>query len=118
MKLRKSITTLSLAAALAGTGLVATAGTAQATGGCYVTASSATLRSKATTSSTALGVAYRGNKCTERDYAYSGGYGWTKVTMTTGNAKGRTGWIRDDLTHTAAEDVGTCIPEDVACHER
>ncbi|MEW2372519.1 SH3 domain-containing protein [Streptomyces sp. NPDC006656] len=116
MKLRKTVTAVSLTAALAGSSLIATAGTAQAAGGCYVTASSATLRSKATTSSTAVGVAYRGNRCTERDYAYSGGYGWTKVTMTTGNAKGRTGWIRDDLTHTAAEDIGTCIPEDVACH--
>ncbi|MFF2332005.1 hypothetical protein ACFVVE_39415, partial [Streptomyces sp. NPDC058103] len=71
MKLRKTVTALSLTAALAGSGIIATAGTAQAAGGCYVTASAATLRSKATTSSTALGVAYRGNRCTEQAYAYS-----------------------------------------------
>ncbi|MFB6884135.1 SH3 domain-containing protein [Streptomyces noursei] len=84
--------------------------------GCYVTASSAMLRSKASTSSTAVGITYRGNRCSEKGYDYHGGYGWTKVTMTTGNATGKTGWIRDDLLHTMAEDIPTCIPEDESCH--
>ncbi|MEU0061256.1 SH3 domain-containing protein [Streptomyces sp. NPDC006334] len=117
MQIRRAITALSLTAALAGSGLVVAAGTAEAAAkGCYVTASSANIRSKASASSTAVGVAYKGNKCSEKDYAYKGGYGWTKVKMTTGTAKGKTGWIRDDLLHTAAEDVHTCIPEDTACH--
>src|SRR3954470_5482287 len=99
MQIRRAVTALSLTAALAGSGLVglvATAGTAEAAAkGCYVTAKSANLRSKASTSSTAVGVAYKGNKCSEKDWDYKGGYGWTKVKMTTGNAKGKTGWIRD-----------------------
>ncbi|MBX7471245.1 SH3 domain-containing protein [Streptomyces sp. MAG02] len=117
LHIRRAATALTLTAALAGSGLVVAAGTAQAAAkGCYVTASAANLRSKPSTSSTAVGVAYKGNKCAEKDYDYKGGYGWTKVQMTTGNAKGKTGWLRDDLVHTAAEDVHTCIPEDTACH--
>ncbi|UQA91368.1 SH3 domain-containing protein [Streptomyces halobius] len=117
MQIRRSIAALSLTAALAGSGLVAAAGTAQAVPkGCYVTASSAKLRSKASTSSTAVGVTYKGNKCSEKDYDWKNGYSWIKVKMTTGNAKGKTGWIRGDLVHTMAEDIPTCIPEDQSCH--
>ncbi|MER5572402.1 SH3 domain-containing protein [Streptomyces massasporeus] len=106
--------------ALAGSGLagaVATAGTAQAAAkGCYVTASSAKLRSKPSTSSTAVGIAYRGNRCSEKDVVIRGNHFWYRVKMTTGNARGKTGWIRDDLLHTSADDTGTCIPEDASCH--
>ncbi|MFG2334692.1 hypothetical protein ACGFMM_34535 [Streptomyces sp. NPDC048604] len=88
-------------------------GPAQAAGGCYVTVSSATIRSGPAADSAALGVAYRGAWCAEKDWAR----GWTKLTVTSGRAKGKTGWVRDDLVHTEAEDVRTCIPEDVACHD-
>ncbi|GAA2267104.1 hypothetical protein GCM10010145_46940 [Streptomyces ruber] len=116
MQIRRAVTALTMTAALAGSGLAA-AGTAEAAAkGCYVTASAANLRSKPSTSSTVVGVAYKGNKCSEKDWNWSGSYGWTKVKMTTGNAKGKTGWLRNDLVHTAAEDVGTCIPEDASCH--
>ena len=108
----RELLSVSLATALTCAGLGVLASPAQAAGGCRVTASSATIRSAPTARSAALGVAYRGSRCTERDWRG----GWTKVTVTSGTAKGRTGWIRDDLVHTAAEDVRTCIPEDVACH--
>ncbi|MFD4555252.1 SH3 domain-containing protein [Streptomyces sp. NPDC058469] len=116
MRARRAIGALSLTIALAGSGLALAVPAEAAAKGCYVTAKAANLRSKASTSSTAVGVAYKGNKCSEKDYAYKGGYSWTKVKMTTGNAKGKTGWLRDDLVHTAAEDVHTCIPEDESCH--
>ncbi|MGW2725360.1 SH3 domain-containing protein [Streptomyces sp. NPDC001492] len=116
MQIRRVITALSLTAALAGGGLVATAGTAEAAAkGCYVTASSANLRSKASTHSTVVAVAYRGDKCSEKDVKVITSGIWYKVRMTTGNAKGRTGWIRSDLLHTSADDTGTCIPEDPSC---
>ncbi|MFC4468934.1 hypothetical protein ACFPH6_31165 [Streptomyces xiangluensis] len=31
-------------------------------------------------------------------------------------AKGKAGWIRDDLLHTSSEDIHTWIPEDTSCH--
>lgn len=102
----------SLAGALVCVGLSLVAVPAEASGTCYVTASSATIRSAPTSASTALGVAYRGSRCKERDRRG----GWIKVAITNGGAKGRTGWVRDDLLHTSADDVRTCIPEDVACH--
>ena len=120
LRARRAIGALSLTVALAGSGLVglvATAGTAEAAAkGCYVTAKSANLRSKPSTNSTAVGVAYKNNKCSEKDVVIRGNYFWYKVKMTTGNAKGKTGWIRDDLLHTSADDQRTCIPEDTACH--
>lgn len=116
MQIRRVATALTLTAALAGSGLAA-AGTAEAAAkGCYVTAKSANIRSKASTSSTSVGMAYKGNKCSEKDVVIKGSYFWFKVKMTTGNAKGKTGWIRDDLLHTSGDDVHTCIPEDTACH--
>ena len=117
MQIRRTITALSLTAALAGSGLIAVAGTAEAAAkGCYVTAKSANLRSKASTHSTAVGVAYKGNKCSEKDVKVNDSGIWYRVKMTTGNARGKTGWIRSDLLHTSANDTGTCIPEDTACH--
>ncbi|MEU8526465.1 SH3 domain-containing protein [Streptomyces sp. NPDC048629] len=109
----RTLLLLSLIGALLGIGPGPAVDAAQAAGGCYVTASSATLRSAPSARSTALGVAYRGNRCKEKDWRG----GWTKVAMTSGGAKGATGWVRDDLVHTAAEGVRTCIPEDVACHQ-
>jgi hypothetical protein len=117
MQIRRAAAALTLSAALAGSSLIAVAGTAEAAAkGCYVTAKSANLRSKATTHSTAGGVAYKGNKCSEKDVKVNDSGIWYKVKMTTGNAKGRTGWIRSDLLHTSADDVHTCIPEDESCH--
>jgi uncharacterized protein YgiM (DUF1202 family) len=120
MQMRRAITALSLTTALAGSGLVglvAAAGTADAAAkGCYVTSKSATIRSKASTSYTPVGIAYKGNRCAEKDVVVKGDYFWYKVRMTTGHAKGKTGWIRDDLLHTSADDTGTCIPEDPSCH--
>jgi hypothetical protein len=121
VRARIAIGAISLTAALAGSGLVATAGTAQAaTGqaaakGCYVTASSAKVRSKASVSSTTVGIAYKGNRCSEKDVKVIDSGIWYRVKMTTGNAKGKTGWIRSDLLHTSADDTGTCIPEDPSC---
>ncbi|WP_405872384.1 MULTISPECIES: SH3 domain-containing protein [unclassified Streptomyces] len=116
MRIRQAMTALSLTASLAVPGLVLAAAPAQAASGCYIKASSANLRSKASTSSTSLGVAYKNNKCTEKTSTYAGGHSWYKVKMTTGNAKGVTGWVRDDLIHLPGDDVGTCIPEDTSCH--
>ncbi|MEH0572900.1 MULTISPECIES: SH3 domain-containing protein [Streptomyces] len=122
MRARRAIGACSLTVALAGSGLVAAAGTSQAATaqtaakGCYVTASSAKVRSKASTGSTTVGVAYKGNRCQEKDVVIKGSHFWYKVRMITGNAKGETGWIRDDLLHTSADDTGTCIPEDPSCH--
>ncbi|MGW1037560.1 SH3 domain-containing protein [Streptomyces antibioticus] len=117
LRIRRAATALTLTAALAGSGLVVAAGTAEAAAkGCYVTAKSANIRSKASTSSTSVGMAYKGNKCSEKDVVIKGSYFWFKVKMTSGNAKGKTGWIRDDLLHTSGDDVHTCIPEDTACH--
>lgn len=111
MRARRAIGALTLTVALAGSGVVATTGTAQAAAkGCYVTASSAKLRSKASTSSTTVGIAYKGNKCSEKQVVVRGSHFWYKVKMTTGNARGKTGWIRDDLLHTSADDTGTCTP--------
>lgn len=119
MRIRQTMTALSLTAALAAPGLVITAaGAAEAASGCYITASAVNLRSKPKSNSTAVGVAYKGNKCTEKGYDYRGGYGWFKIKMKNGNAKGKTGWVREDLVHTPSEDVHTCIPEDDACHNR
>ena len=79
-----------LTVALAGSGLVAAAGTSQAATaqtaakGCYVTASSAKVRSKASTGSTTVGVAYKGNRCQEKDVVIKGSHFWYKVRMTTG----------------------------------
>ena len=112
LQLGRTAVALPLAAALSASALAATVDTAQAAGGCYVMASSATIRSTPAARSTALGLAYRGDRCKEKDWRS----GWTKVTLTSGTAKGRTGWVRDDLVHTASENVRTCIPEDVACH--
>ena len=108
----RRVVVLSLTTALPGSAVLGAVDTAHAAGGCRVTASSATVRSMPAAGSTALGVAYRGDRCKERDYRG----GWSKVTLTSGTAKGRTGWIRDDLVHTPSEDVRTCIPEDIACH--
>jgi uncharacterized protein YgiM (DUF1202 family) len=107
MRIRRAVTALSLTAALAGSGLVTAAGTAQAADNrCYITASSANLRSKATTNSTALGVVYKGNRCSFKDQ--NGRGTWTKLKMTSGNAKGRTGWVRTNLVHLPTVD--TCTP--------
>jgi uncharacterized protein YgiM (DUF1202 family) len=116
MRVRRAMTALSLTATLAVPGLLLAAAPAEAASGCYITASSANIRSKASTGSTSLGVAYKNNKCTEKSSTYAGGYTWYKVKMTTGNAKGKTGWVRDDLIHVPEDDVHTCIPEDTACH--
>ncbi|WP_328373248.1 SH3 domain-containing protein (plasmid) [Streptomyces sp. NBC_00445] len=107
MRTRKAITALSLTVALSGSGLVAVAGTAQAADSrCYITASAAKLRSKATTNSTALAVVYKSNRCSLKDLNANGT--WAKLRMTTGNAKGKTGWVRSDLVHLPAVD--TCTP--------
>ncbi|WP_428957354.1 SH3 domain-containing protein [Streptomyces sp. cg35] len=106
-RIRRAATALALTAGLAASGLVA-AGTSEAAAkGCYITAKAASLRSKPSSRSTSVGVVYKGNKCSDRSSAYSGGHSWWKVKMTTGNAKGRTGWIRGDLVHPAAADVPT-----------
>jgi hypothetical protein len=109
-RIRSLAAALSLTVALSGS-VAAVASPAQAAPkkGCYVTAKAATIRSKPKTSSTAVGIAYRNQTCKELDWAYpKGSYTWTKVKMTKTK---KVGWIRDDLLHTAAEDVHTCIPE-------
>ncbi|MGI5414023.1 SH3 domain-containing protein [Streptomyces chartreusis] len=104
MRARRAVAALSLAVAMTGSGLVV-AGSAQAADNrCYISASSATLRSKATTNSTAIAVAYRNNKCKDLDYKGS----WVKLRMTSGNAKGKVGWVRKDLVHEPTVD--TCTP--------
>jgi uncharacterized protein YgiM (DUF1202 family) len=109
MQIRRAVTAASLAVAVAGSGLVAVAGTAQAADNrCYITASSANLRSKATTNSTALGVVYKNNACSKTDLDWNAKGTWVKVKMTSGNAKGKRGWIRADLAHTPTVD--TCTP--------
>ncbi|MCQ4213895.1 hypothetical protein [Streptomyces longispororuber] len=107
VQIRRTVTALTLTAGLAASGLVATGTVEAATKGCYITAKAASLRSKPSSHSTSVGIVYKGNKCSDRDAAYQGGHSWWKVKMTTGNAKGRSGWIRSDLLHTAAEDVPT-----------
>ncbi|MFE4305020.1 hypothetical protein ACFQ9H_05285 [Streptomyces sp. NPDC056517] len=44
-----------------------------------------------------------GRRCAEKDWRG----GWTKAVVTCGAAKGKTGWVRDDLVHAAAEGVLT-----------
>jgi uncharacterized protein YgiM (DUF1202 family) len=106
LRARRAIGALSLTVALAGSGLVAAAGTSQAADGrCYITASSANLRSKATTKSTALGVVYKNNKCSKTDLHWNSNLTWVKVKMVSGNAKGKKGWIRADLVHTPTVDM-------------
>jgi uncharacterized protein YgiM (DUF1202 family) len=105
VQIRQTVIAL-LTTALAGTGIVAAGGTAQAADGrCYITASSAKLRSKATTNSTALGVAYKGNKCSTTDLAFNSSGTWVRIKMTSGNAKGKKGWVRSDLVHTPTVDM-------------
>ncbi|MEV5774229.1 SH3 domain-containing protein [Streptomyces antimycoticus] len=67
------------------------------------------IRSKASARSTAVGVAYKGQTCTERGYSH----GWNKIKL---KKSGKVGWVRNDLVHTADDDAHTCIPEDEACH--
>nr|WP_163017167.1 SH3 domain-containing protein [Streptomyces chartreusis] len=89
---------------MTGSGLVVAGAAHAADNRCYITASSAKLRSKATTNSTAVAVAYKNNKCNDLDYTGS----WVKLRMTTGNAKGKVGWVRRDLVHEPTVD--TCTP--------
>ncbi|WP_338692667.1 SH3 domain-containing protein [Streptomyces sp. Q6] len=100
-QVRRVVTALTLAAAVTGAGLVAAGSSEAAAKGCHVTAHAVSLRSKPSSRATSVGIAYKGNKCSEKDW----GTNWTKVKMTSGNAKGRTGWIRNDLIHRAAEDI-------------
>ncbi|MGW2725359.1 SH3 domain-containing protein [Streptomyces sp. NPDC001492] len=109
MRARRAIGALTLTAALAGSGVVATTGTAQAADNrCYITASSANIRSKASASSTALGVAYKNNQCSKTDLKWNSDLTWVRIKMTTGNAKGVRGWVREDLVHVPTVD--TCTP--------
>ncbi|MFI9801995.1 MULTISPECIES: SH3 domain-containing protein [unclassified Streptomyces] len=105
MQIRRTVVAL-LTTALAGTGIVAAGGTAQASDNrCYITASAVNLRSKATTNSTALGVAYKGNKCSKTDLKFNSGQTWVRIKMTSGNAKGKRGWVREDLVHLPTVDM-------------
>lgn len=72
-------------------------GTVAAKRGCYVTAMSATIRSHPSSRSTAVGMAYRGDRCKQ----LRGGTRWTKVRM----RGGKVGWVATRLLHTPDEDV-------------
>ncbi|MFK4184325.1 hypothetical protein ACI2L4_09940 [Streptomyces sparsogenes] len=101
---RAAVTALSMMVALAGSTVAAASAQAAPRYGCYVTAKAAKIRAKPTTHSTALGIAYKNQTCTEK-----GRNGrWNKVKM---KRSGVTGWIRGDLVHTSDDDVSTCIPE-------
>ncbi|MFF6852767.1 SH3 domain-containing protein [Streptomyces antimycoticus] len=67
------------------------------------------IRSKASTHSTAVGVAYKGQTCKASDYSN----GWDKIKL---KKTGVVGWVRSDMVHTPDDDVHTCVPEDPACH--
>ncbi|MGW3387367.1 SH3 domain-containing protein [Streptomyces cinereoruber] len=100
---------LTLTLAMSGAAAV-TATSAQAApsvNSCYITASAANVRSKASTSSTIVGVAYRGWTCTALDYSYPGGVQWAKIRV---NKTGVVGWVRDELVHSPGEGVTVCLP--------
>ncbi|MFD9484163.1 SH3 domain-containing protein [Streptomyces sp. NPDC059991] len=99
--------TVALTTALIGTAAItATSASASDSNRCYITASAANVRSRPTTHSTAVGVAYRGWTCDAIDTTpYST---WAKVRI---RRTGVVGWVRDDLVHTPGEGVPTCIPE-------
>jgi hypothetical protein len=59
---------------------------------CHITGSSAVVRAKPKAKATALGVVYRGAKCTGYDYDRT--ITWMKVKM---NKTGLTGWIHHTL---------------------
>lgn len=65
--------------------------------GCYVTASSATVRSRPSSNSTAVGMAYKGDRCAVKQSDTK----WTKLRM----KGGPTGWVATRLLHTPDEDV-------------
>ncbi|GGP95399.1 hypothetical protein GCM10010278_86470 [Streptomyces melanogenes] len=75
---------------------------------CYITASAANVRAKATTRAVAVGVAYKGWSCAALDYSYPGDTQWAKIRV---NRTGVVGWVRGDLLHTPGEGGHTCIPE-------
>lgn len=108
---KAALTVLSLTASLAvGGGVAATSASAKS--GCYITASAANVRSKPSSSSAIVGVAYRNYTCTEKGLASGGGYWWYKVKIT---KTGVTGYVRDDLVHTSGDDAHTCLPEYPPC---
>ena len=73
--------------------VAATAQSASAT--CHIAVSAANLRSKPTTSSSIVGVAYRGWACTPLSVTIpADGLSWEKVRIT---RTGVTGWVREDL---------------------
>ncbi|MFJ3786342.1 SH3 domain-containing protein [Streptomyces sp. NPDC090093] len=101
--------TLALTLAMSGAAAVTvtSAQAAPSVNSCYITASAANVRSKASTSSTIAGVAYGGWTCTALDYSYPGGVQWAKTRV---NKTGVVGWVRDELVHSPGEGVTVCLP--------
>ncbi|MEN8652362.1 SH3 domain-containing protein [Streptomyces sp. 21So2-11] len=72
---------------------------------CHITGSSALVRAKPNAKSAALGVVYRGAKCT--GYEYDRTVNWMKVKM---NKTGLTGWVHHTLVSTAREELSPTSP--------
>lgn len=104
---KAALTVLSLTASLAvGGGVAATS--ASATSGCHITASAANVRSKPSTTSTIVGVAYRNYACTLKGGVWANGASWDKLKIT---KTGVTGWVRSDLVYLPGDELPTCLPE-------
>ncbi|MCX5206909.1 SH3 domain-containing protein [Streptomyces sp. NBC_00237] len=67
---------------------------------CHITGSSAVVRAQPNAKATALGVVYRGAKCTGYDYDRT--ITWMKVKM---NKTGLTGWVHHSLVSTDRESL-------------
>jgi hypothetical protein len=106
-KIRTTLAALSTVTVLAAGGTVAMAGTAQASDTCHITASAANIRSYHSTTSTIVGVGYKGQTCTSlATWFPTSGYIWEKIRM---NGSGVVGWVRGDLVYVYS--TPTCIPE-------